>query len=107
MARFFSVACLGILLLPGVSSAQLNISNVRPCYGYPLGATRHETKLIPGDILFISFDIDGLKFDEKTGRANYLMKFELLDSKEKVFFQEEKAHNPLPGVGGTRMPAEA
>ncbi|MBI3409208.1 MAG: hypothetical protein HY040_12750 [Planctomycetes bacterium] len=105
MARLFSVGLLGILLLPGVSSA-LEIKNVRPCYGVPLGATRHDVKLIPGDVLFITYDIEGLKVDTQTGKANYLTTLELLDSKETVLFKKETPNESSPQLGGTRMPGD-
>src|SRR5262249_39825468 len=75
-----------LLALIGTASPALELKNVRPSFG-PLGATRTDVKCLPGDVLFINYDIDGLKFDEKNGKANYTTILELIDSNNKVIFR--------------------
>src|SRR5437016_4010770 len=45
------------------SEANLGVSNVRITYG-ALGPTRPEAKLVPGDSLFVGFDIEGITIDD-------------------------------------------
>lgn len=103
MVKLLSVACVALLSIPGVSTA-LEFKNIRPCYGTPLGATRQDTKLVPGDVLFITFDIDGLMLDDKTGKANYTTTFEVLDPAKKTTVKKEMPNQPAAQLGGTRMP---
>jgi hypothetical protein len=105
MVKLSSLALLGLCLLPGVSPA-LQLINITPRYGIPLGAPRTDTKCIPGDVLYITYDIEGLKIDEKTGKANYLTTLELLDSGNKVIFKKETPNESSPQLGGTRMPGD-
>lgn len=83
----------------------LELKNFRPSYG-PLGATRTDVKCLPGDSLFINYDIDDLKFDPKTGKANYTTILELIDENKKVVFQNATKNAPTSQLGGTRMPGD-
>jgi len=83
----------------------LELKNVRPAYG-PLGATRTNTKCVPGDSLFITYDIEGLKINEKTQRANYTTTLELIDSTNQVAFKKVTPNDVAPQLGGTRMPGD-
>jgi hypothetical protein len=102
--RFSLSALAALALAPGAASA-LELKNVRPCFG-PLGATRHEAKCLPGDFLFLTYDIEGLKLDPKTGRANYLTTLELLDSANKSQLKKDTPSDVAPQLGGTRMPGD-
>jgi hypothetical protein len=99
---FAALALLG--LVPGLSSA-LEIKNVRPSYG-PLGAPRTGTKFLPGDVLWINYDIEGLKFDDKTGKASYETKLEFLDSKGMQLFERKTPNEVIAQLGGTSMPGD-
>src|SRR5690242_18705476 len=83
-------------------AGDLKLTNVRATYGY-LGAERKENKYVPGDICYITFDIENLDVRED-GKVRYSMKMELLNPKGKVEFgkepQELEATNSL---GGNRM----
>src|SRR5947207_13392805 len=94
---------LACLCLPAADASALELKNVRPCYG-PLGATRADTKCTPGDSLFITYDIEGLKLDPKTLRASYSTKLELIDSTNTVAFTKDTPNHVDPQLGGTRMP---
>jgi hypothetical protein len=94
-----------LLALIGTASPALELKNVRPSFG-PLGATRTDVKCLPGDVLFINYDIDGLKFDEKNGKANYTTILELIDSNNKVIFRKDTPNQTISQLGGTRMPGD-
>src|SRR5262245_12669859 len=99
-----SVVFLG-LLLPGAAAA-LEIQNVRPAYGV-LGATRLDNKFLPGDVLMIHFDIEGLKVNDKTGTVRYYSELEFFDSKKKRISQQKNEIQELqPDLGGTRIPSD-
>jgi hypothetical protein len=98
--------CLALLVagfLPATASA-VDLRNVRPCYGL-LGATRTDTKLLPGDVIIMTYDIENLVID-KTGKASYDAILELLDDKGKVLFNKKTGQEVVPALGGTRMPGD-
>lgn len=94
-----------LAMTPG-QGAGLNLSNPRVTYG-ELGSTRPDNKLLPGDIFFLSFDIDGIKVSE-TGRVKYGMAMEVTDSTGKSIFKQMPVERDdfLP-LGGTKLPARA
>ncbi len=103
MRRFLAtVVVLG--LAPALAPA-LEITNIRPSYG-PQGAPRPDNKCLPGDVLWIEFDIDGLKFDDKTGKASYETKIEFLDSKNMQLFERKTPNETTAQLGGNRMPGD-
>lgn len=94
------------LALPAASFAQtLDLKNVRLSFG-PQGATRTENKFLPGDYLFMTYDIEGLKFDDKTGKSNYKTTLEVWDSNKKKIFQKDTPNEVTAQLGGTRMPGD-
>jgi hypothetical protein len=84
----------------------LKLSNARATYGF-LGAPRAENAVLPGDVYFITFDIENLTMKDD-GEVTYKMGLELINDKNKVLFgeepQEKKARNSL---GGKSLPAFA
>ncbi|MCI0376713.1 MAG: hypothetical protein L0215_03830 [Gemmataceae bacterium] len=99
------VACfVGLGLAVGQASA-LEFKNIRPCYG-SLGATRTDVKCLPGDVLYMTYDIEGLALDPKTGRANYITTLELLDKAKTSTNKWDTPNNAAPHLGGTRMPGD-
>jgi hypothetical protein len=107
-----SVALFAALSMTPGQGAGLALSNPRITYG-ELGSTRPDAKLLPGDIFFFSFDIEGITVNE-AGRVRYSMAMDVTDSTGKVIFrqpQNEKdapveIEEPIP-LGGTRLPARA
>jgi hypothetical protein len=94
------------LLVPASASA-VEIKNFRPCYmPVPYGATRQDVKCLPGDYIFFTYDIEGLKFDEKTGKASFVTILELFDAKATLVFKKETPNEVIPQLGGTRMPGD-
>src|SRR5262245_6957803 len=94
-------------MIPGpAQSTGLTLSNPRVTYG-ELGSPRPDAKLLPGDIFFLSFDIDGIKVSD-TGRVKYGMAMEVTDSAGKSIFKQMPVERDdfLP-LGGTKLPARA
>jgi hypothetical protein len=103
-----SAALFAILLSMPASALAVEIKNFRPCYApLPFGATRTGVKCLPGDFIFFTYDIEGLKFDPKTGKASFVTILELFDDKAKPVFDAKKTPNEvIPQLGGTRMPGD-
>ena len=103
-----SVALLAtaLTLTPGQAAETLTLSNPRATYG-ELGPARTEPKLLPGDIFFLAFDIEGIKVTN-TGRVRYGMLMEVIDSAGKSIFKQQPVERDdfLP-LGGTKLPARA
>jgi hypothetical protein len=104
MARFVLSLTAALALLPA-SAPALEFKNVRPSYG-PLGATRKDTKCLPGDILFVSYEIDGLKLDTKVKKAVYVTLLEVFDSSTKTIFKKETPNEVIPQLGGNTIPGD-
>jgi hypothetical protein len=84
----------------------LKLDNVRMTVG-ELGPPRPSPRLLPGDILFVAFDIVGLSI-EPDGMAEYTMAMEVTDGAGKLIFKQDPAKlvNFIP-LRGNRMPARA
>lgn len=84
----------------------LTLGNPRATHG-ELGSVRQEAKLLPGDIFFLSFDIEGIKVTN-TGRVKYSMLMEVIDSTGKSIFKQQPVEREdfLP-LGGSKLPARA
>lgn len=95
-----------LALTPAQGSGGLQLTNARNTYG-ELGGPRPEGKLLPGDILFVAFDIDGISVDPE-GIVNYTMAMELLDKNNKPIFKQEPAtKRDFMPLGGNKLPARA
>jgi hypothetical protein len=90
-------------LLP-VGANDLAISNVRFTYG-ALGPTRPDGKILPGDTVFVSYDVDGMSVDD-AGMVHFSTEVVLQDAKGKqIFKQLPKDEEALNALGGANMPA--
>jgi hypothetical protein len=98
------LAMLALGLCPGLCGA-LEIKNVRPRYG-PYGALRGDLKVIPGDIVFLSYDLEGLGVDAKTGKVSYSTNLVLLDGANKQLFSKDTPNDLIMQLGGTRVPGD-
>ena len=88
------------------SGGGLKLSNERITYGI-LGQERKSDKFMPGDVFFVSFDIEGLKA-RPDGRIQYGIGVELLNRDGKRQFKDDP--HELEGVnalGGGHHPAFA
>jgi hypothetical protein len=103
---FTSVAILALTLAPAQGPSGLTLSNPRATFG-ELGTARPDTKFLPGDIFFLSFDIEGIRVSE-AGRVKYGMAMEVTDSAGKSIFKQQPVERDdfLP-LGGTKLPARA
>jgi hypothetical protein len=99
-----TLALLSALSVVPAQEGQLRIANDRPTYCM-WGAPRAGTKYIPGDVYFLSFDIENLTLD-KNGKVSYRMSMEVLDKDNKSKFKSEPDKSELiSSLGGGRLPA--
>lgn len=101
-----TLAVVMALELAPAQAGKLELTNARFTYGM-IGATRPDSKYLPGGSIYLAYDINNLKFDEN-GRASYSIAMEILDAAGKVLFaqnpQNQLAQNYL---GGTSLPGVA
>ena len=94
------------LLAAAPSEPDLSLEHVRSTHGL-LGPRRRDEPLAPGDILFVCFDIDGIRVDAE-GKVRYRMGMELSNAEGKVVFrQAAKEQEVHASLGGDRVPAYA
>ena len=72
---------------PTIQAGELKLSNVRFTIG-EMGPTRKDNRFLPGEIVYIGYDIVGLTIDTD-GTARYRMAMEISDMAGKVYFQEK------------------
>jgi hypothetical protein len=95
-----------VSLAPTQPAGGLQLTNVRMTVG-ELGPTRKDTKLLPGDVLFIAYEIDGLNIDAD-GAAKYTMAMEVTDTAGKTIFkQDARELNDFVPLRGSKLPARA
>jgi hypothetical protein len=101
-----SALLLSALLMAPAQPGPLKLTNVRSTYG-ELGGTRPEAKLLPGDVLYVAFDIEGITI-AADGRAQYRMAMDVTDKNGKAMFKQDPADkiDDYP-LGGTKVPARA
>src|SRR5713226_7158977 len=96
-----AVLIAALSLAPG-QAGRLDLTNVRTTYG-PLGISRSDTRLLPGDSFCISFDIEGITVD-RGGKVLYSMTTVFTDSKGKtVFKQEPRDLEAINALGGSTV----
>jgi hypothetical protein len=101
----YSFALAAALTAPA-QGGELKLTNVRMTVG-ELGPTRPSSRLIPGDILFIGYDITGLTI-EPDGVAKYKMAMEVVDAANKsIFKQDPRELNDFIPLRGNSIPARA
>lgn len=94
---------LAALLATPAQAGGLSLVNIAPTYGI-LGPTRPNTTLIPGDVLFLRFEIDGITV-AKDGKVTYSMKQEVLDNtgKDRLMSEPVNRVDQAP-LGGGKLP---
>jgi hypothetical protein len=96
---------LALQAAPG-QAGDLRLTNIRPTNGL-LGSPRTDSKVLPGDMFFITFDIDNLRVNED-GIMFYKMFMEVKDSKGDVKFRGEPEDKETPALlGGNSLAAFA
>lgn len=84
----------------------LKLTNTRATHGY-LGPTRADDNLLPGEVYFVHFDIEGLAADEQ-GNGKYSLSLALIDKTGKALYELGPFEKPfVNSLGGTRTPAYA
>ena len=87
-------------------AGDLKLTNVRLTIG-ELGGPRPTTKLLPGDVLFIGYDINGLTI-EGDGTTKYRMSMEVKDGAGKAIFkQDPRELVDFVPLRGNSIPARA
>jgi hypothetical protein len=93
----------------GAASADagdLALTNARFTRGI-LGPPRHDAKLLPGDNLYLSFDIEGITIADD-GKVLYSTGIEVLDpSGKSIFKQDPRKAQAIASLGGNRVPGFA
>jgi len=87
-------------------ASAIELTNPRNTYG-ELGGTRVDAPLLPGDVLFVAFDIEGISINAE-GNVVYTMGMELQDKAGKSIFKQEAVQKTdyVP-LGGSKLPARA
>lgn len=95
-----------LALAPAQTPGKLTLANLRCTHGL-IGPTRTALKFLPGDIVYLGFDIEGVTVG-KDGKVMYTMALEVTDkagkSKHKVDPSERVEYAPL---GGGKVPGVA
>ncbi len=84
----------------------LELKNPHAVFG-PFGQERPDKRYVPGDVLFVNFEIVDIQVDPKTNLARYHVTMELVDSKGGLVFSRNKNEDVTLALGGNRLPAFA
>jgi hypothetical protein len=85
---------------------ELKLTNVRMTVG-ELGPPREGSKILPGDVMFIAYDIEGLTIDD-TGLAQYTMSMEVTDPTGRAILKQEPSdRKEFVPLRGNRLPGRA
>jgi hypothetical protein len=93
------------------AAGKLTLTNVRNTHG-ELGGTRPDNKFLPGDVVFVAFDIEGLTVGPK-GDVKYTMAMEVTDKNNKRIFPPPNepltpaTRNDYVPLGGNKLPGRA
>ena len=94
------------LALTPAQATKLELTNVRSTHGL-IGPTRTSAKFLPGDIVYLGFDIDGVSIG-KDGKVVYTMALEVTDKDGKVKHKVEPTERvEFAPLGGGKMPGVA
>ena len=101
----YSLALAALTATPA-QGGELKLTNVRMTVG-ELGPPRQSSKLLPGDVLFIGYEINGLAI-EGDGTAKYKMSMEVIDGAGKAIFkQDPRELVDFVPLRGNTLPARA
>jgi hypothetical protein len=95
-----------LTLAPAQTSGKLTLANLRCTHGL-IGPTRPTAKFLPGDIVYLGFDIDGVSV-AKDGKVVYTMSLEVTDKAGKVKHKVDPTERPdFAPLGGNKVPGVA
>lgn len=102
-----TLAVVAAMSLAPAQAGDLKLSNPRATYGV-LGALRASDKILPGDVYFLTFDIENLKTDDE-GKILYSMGMELVNPQGQTEYKKDPLERPplYNVLGGSRIPAFA
>ena len=97
----FTTLALAALTLSPAQGSALKLTNIRLTIG-ELGPQRPSAKFLPGDVVFIGFDITGLSIEEN-GMGKYTMGLEVTDKTGKTIFKPgtRELEEPYPLRGNS------
>lgn len=100
-----TLALMSALSWTPAQEGQLQVKNARVTYGI-LGQERKDTSYLPGDMLVLAFDIEGLKVGPD-GLVNYSIQMVLYDHqmKKEIYKREPQDMKVVNSLGGSRLPA--
>jgi hypothetical protein len=90
----------GLLALIAGQGDELQLKNIQPIYG-SAGPARAAAKILPGDSLFLAFDIAGLSV--KDGTAEYSLATEISAKGKLQYRQPPKDNKASLPLGGTTL----
>jgi hypothetical protein len=99
--------CLALAgLIPGLADA-VEVSKPRSTYGGFAGATRSDAKFLPGDVLFLEYEVRGLTVGEKSGTVSYYSVLEFFDAAGKSISEKKNPKQELVlQLGGSSVPGD-
>jgi hypothetical protein len=101
-----TLALLAVLQAAPNAADGLTLANARITHG-ALGPTRKQAAFLPGDSLYLAFDVEGVTVDD-AGKVLYSTQTDVSDSKGKVIFhQPHRDLEAIASLGGSRIPAFA
>jgi len=93
-------------ILAFADGGNLALTNVRATYGL-LGPARTEERFLPGDTLYLEFDIDGITVADD-GKVQYSMGLEAVDGNGKVIYRQNPTDQQAQAsLGGKSVPGQA
>lgn len=102
-----TLALMSALSWVPAQAGQLQLKNARVTYGI-LGQERKDTSYLPGDLVVLAFDVEGLKVADD-GTMRYSMSLQLYDHQNKkvVFEKDPQEMTVVNTLGGSRLPSFA
>ncbi len=95
-----------LALAPSQGAGKLDLTNLRITHGLQ-GATRTSAKFLPGDPVFLAFDIDGITIGPD-GKVVYTMGLEVTDKAGKSWHKVDPTERvEFAPLGGKTMPGRA
>ncbi|MCC6419961.1 MAG: hypothetical protein IT429_17130 [Gemmataceae bacterium] len=98
-APFIALTLLALWVRP---AGAVDIKNVRAVYG-PFGGERASNKFLPGDILFLAFDVEDLSMDTASALVQYKIKLEVFDATGNRLFGRESKNQHYLTLGQARV----
>src|SRR5262249_53477904 len=96
---------LAALSLAPAQTGPLAVTNARMTFCGEFRPARPASKLLPGDLFYLVFDIENLKPDAE-GRLQYAMGVQITDAAGKAVYTEKPVDNQtVLLLGGTKLPA--